>query len=178
MYKPNQRRVKVDVLATAGWVTGTMHVPVKTCLAAALNRKGQFIALTDVMTDPCAPRLAFLALRRDAIMLVIPDAEGLDRVATVQPGSHHDALVRCFFASAVAEGHTQVLDGLRVSDFLETNPGFITLTGCDVTTQDGDRRPGTSHVIVNTSHVLAVTEITCGEETEELTGATLALSAR
>ena len=179
MYKPNQRRVKVDILATAGWVTGTMHVPIKTCLAAALNRKGQFVSLTDVVTDRCAPRLPFLAVRREAIMAVIPQADELDRVAVVQPGSFHGAVVRCYFAEAVAEGHTQILDGLRVSDFLETNPGFITLSDCDLTTQDGDRRAGATHVIVNTAHVLAVTEIAAsGDETEELMGAALALSAR
>ena len=160
MYKPNQRTVRVDLLAIAGWVTGTLHVPLKSSLAAYLNKNAEFMPLTQVPLDENAPPLEFLALRRQAILLVLPDADDVDQHLGGQTGSFDRSRVRCIFPDASVEGTIQLLAGLRVSDFLETSPGFIVLSDCSLTSEQGRCETGIRHLIVNTTHLLAVAELT------------------
>lgn len=162
MYKPNQRTVRVDLLAIAGWVTGTLHVPLMNSLVAYLNKKAEFMALTDVPLDEGAAPLEFLALRRQAIRLVMPDAHDIDQHLGAQPGNFGKARVRCILADASVEGTIQALAGLRVSDFLETSPGFILLSDCSLTSEHGRCEAGIRYLLVNTNHVLAVAELTKG----------------
>ena len=170
MYKPSQRRVHIDVLATAGWISGTFHVPVKNSLVATLNKKGEFLSLTQVATGEDAPVLDFLALRREAIMLVIPEADDIERHASLPPGHYEHARVRCILADATVEGTIQMLASLRISDFLETNPGFFLLSDASLSLHDGQRHERVPHLIVNTTHVLAVSD-PIGRPVPELVGA-------
>jgi hypothetical protein len=159
MYKPQQRRVKVDVMAAAGWVSGVLHVPLKTSLVATLNRKSQFLPLTDVITEKGAPPLDFLAVRRDAMLLVVPEDDDLTRHPAGQPAASAHARVRCLLPDATVEGTTAILPGLRVSDVLETSPGFLLLEDCVLATAEARHPAHLPHVIVNTGHVLAVAEL-------------------
>jgi hypothetical protein len=159
MYKPNQRTVRVDLLAIAGWVTGTLHVPLMSSLVAYLNKKAEFMPLTDVPLDEDAPALEFLALRRQAIRLVIPDADDIEQHLGGQTGTFTRFRVRCILADASVEGTIQALASLRVSDFLETSPGFILLSDCSLSSDQGRCETGIRYLVVNTNHVLAVVEL-------------------
>ena len=175
MYKPNQRKVRVDVLAVAGWVSGTFHVAARTTLLAALNRTSEFLPLTDVISDPDAPVIGFLAIRRSAIVLVVPGPEELERPAVAQPGTYERLTLQCHLAESTVTGSVPVLSGLRASDFLEACAQFVVLSDC---TLDGDGPARSmSQAILNASHVLAVMEVRTpataadAEPSRELVGA-------
>ena len=175
MYKPNQRKIRVEVLAVAGWVSGTFHVAARTTLLAALNRTSEFLPLTDVISDPDAPSISFLAIRRTAMVLVVPGPDELERPAVAQPGSYERLTLQCHLADGTVTGSVHVLSGLRASDFLEACPQFVVLSDC---TLDGDGPPRTwAQALLNSSHVLAVMEVRKpaadpGDETSrELVGA-------
>lgn len=159
MYKPSQRRVPVEILAAAGWVSGILHVPAKTPLVSFLNKESTFLPLTGVPADPSTPEMDFLAVRRLAVLLVIPHPIDIELHPHAPPGRHVDVRLRCLFAAAQVEGTASVLGGQRASDFLETSPDFIPLEGCGVTSDDGPRDEEFPHVIVNAKHVLAVADL-------------------
>lgn len=160
MYKPNQRQVRIDILAGPGWVTGTLHVPGRTSLLACFNKEQEFLALTQVPLDSSEPPMDFLALRRSAVRIVIPDASDIDDHASFQPGSFDQARLRCILGDATVEGTIDILTGQRVSDFLETSRGFILLSDCSVTSDGGAAQEHVPHVIVNAAHLLAVADLT------------------
>jgi len=170
VYKPNQRQVRVDVLAAAGWVTGTLHVPSKSSLVAYMNKKAEFLPLTQVPLDPDAPPLGFLALRRQAILLVMPSMDDSEGHGGSQVGNYVQARLRCLFKEATVMGTAQILGGLRVSDFLETNPGFITLVDCSRVADGGRSEEGIPYLIVNASHMLAVADLTPARAVKEAVG--------
>ena len=160
-YKPSQRRVHVDLLAIAGWISGTLHVPLKNSLLATFNRKSEFLPMTDARPDPCEPPIGFLAMRRSAIVLVVPSDEELERPVSAQLGTHAQLHVRFHLHDAIVEGTVEALASLRISDFLETNPGFIVMSAC--TLEEGGNVKRFPQLLVNAAHVLAVTEAHVGD---------------
>ena len=160
-YKPSQRRVRVDLLAIAGWISGTLHVPFKNSALATFNRKSEFLPMTDASAAPGEPPIHFLAMRRSAIVLAVPSEEELERPVAPQIGTHAHLNVRFHLHDSSVEGTVEALASLRISDFLETNPGFVVMSDCTLD-EGGDVRRF-SQLIVNTAHVLAVTEVHVGD---------------
>jgi hypothetical protein len=159
MYKPNQRRVRIEAMTVAGWVDGTLHVALKTTLLAAVNRDCHFLPLTEVNQGTPASHEDFLALRREAIHLLVPQPDGSDPHAGGLTGQLDAARVKCLLPQATVEGTTPMLGGQRVSDYLETSPGFIALADCELVPAEGERRVRVPCILVNTAHVLGVTEV-------------------
>ena len=157
MYKPSQRHVSVEMLASAGWVTGTIHVPERSALLAFLNKRSEFMPMTEVTGGNAGE---FLAMRRQAVVLLLPDAHDMDEHPWLQPGSFEPCRVRCLFPTMSVEGTIQVLGGQRMSDFLESNPSFFQLSDCTLASEDGHAQSGIPHVIVNAGHLLAVADLT------------------
>ena len=153
--------VRVDLLSIAGWISGTLHVPLRSSMVATLNRRAEFLPLTDATPAPGEPPLAFVALRRSAIMLVLPGPLELERPAIVQPGSHEQLHLRCHLHALTVDGTIEALASLRISDYLETNRGFIALSNCTI--EEGDEVRHLPQVLVNCTHVLAVTEVAVGD---------------
>jgi hypothetical protein len=156
MYKPSQRKVEIEMLASAGWVSGTLHVPERSALLAFFNKKSEFMP----MHAGAPGEQEFLALRRQSLMLVIPDPADIDEHGCVQPGTFETCRIRCLFPGGSVEGTIQILSGQRMSDFLETNPGFFLLSECTLACDDGHAQSGVPHVLVNSQHLLAVSDLT------------------
>lgn len=163
-YRPSQRKVHVELLAVPGWLSGIVHVPARTTLAGTFNRRSEFIPLTDATPDPGAQPLEFIAVRRQAIILVVPDAEEAQRGGHAPPGHYEPMHLRCHLHDVTVEGTVEALASLRLSDFLETNAGFITMHDC--TLEDNGRTQRYPLLLVNTRHVLAVTEAHAADRKE------------
>jgi hypothetical protein len=155
MYKPNQRLVEVEMLAQAGWVTGTIHVPERSALLAFLNKDAAFMPVTTAGEGG-----EFLAVRRKAVVMLIPEPGDVDDHPCVQPGVLESCRIRCLFDGASVEGTIQVLSGQRMSDYLESNPGFFLLSECTLAFEDGRVQSEVAHVVVSSEHLLAVTDLT------------------
>jgi hypothetical protein len=167
----------VEVLAVAGWVGAVVHVPAKTSLAATLNKKAEFLALTEVVPEPGADVVPFLAIRRQAILLMVPSAADVDLYSGAQHGVHGELRITCLLQHASVEGTVRALAGQRVSDFLETNAGFVLLSNCSLTSDQGGDREGLPYVFVNMCHVMGVME-SAPDEVAAVRESRLALAAR
>lgn len=157
MYKPSQRQVQVDMLAAPGWVSGRIHVPERSALLPFLNKKSEYLPMTGL---PGGEPGGFLAMRRQAIILMLPDPRDINSHGCIQPGTFEPCVVRCMLPAMTVEGTIQVLSGQRMSDFLETSPGFFLLSDCTLTSDDGHVQEGVPHVIVHAQHLLAVADLT------------------
>lgn len=157
MYKPSQRQVQVEMLAAPGWVSGRIHVPERSALLPFLNKKGEYLPMTGLGG---AEGGDFLAMRRQAVILMVPDASDIEAHPFTQPGSFEPCRVRCILPHVTVEGTIQVLGGQRMSDFLETNPGFIQVSDSTLIPDEGAAQSGIPHVMVNAHHLMAVVDLT------------------
>ena len=127
-YKPLQRAVPSTVLTRGGWLRGTFHVPEKSHLADALNRQGAFQRITDVSMPGRFDSLAFLAVHRDAMYLVVPEStadEDPPRNPYEQPEWQRVAFL---LEGGVVEGSVATLKDVRVSDFFANRSDFVVIS--------------------------------------------------
>ena len=144
---------------SAGWLTGTLHVPVDIPLLSFLNRPDDFLTLTEVQLPWQRNPLPFLALQRNATLLVIPEVDEVEG-ATEGPVSHQ---VSCLLQGGVVMGTLRLPHDERVSDRLTRRQRFFVLRDCTVgidANADGDRQTieGTPAAILNGSRLVGVAE--------------------
>jgi hypothetical protein len=166
VYNQQLRRVDVQLFTRAGWVTGTLRVPVKSRLIEHLNHSREFISLTDVRFETQPDPIPFFAVQRDAIMLLIPPEGEVISAATIEEMVVHP--LSAMIELGTLYGQFKTLKSVRVSDFISATRGFFHLEHCDLVL--GDRwgreikeahRP---HVLVNIKHVIGVTEDSPAED--------------
>jgi hypothetical protein len=161
-YQQQKRKMPVQVLTAVGWITGTLHLPVKSRILEHLNHTRDFLALTDVrfsMNAEGAP-IPFFAVQREAAILVIAPASEQYHTVTVEEMTVHP--LSCLLELGTLDGRFKTLKGVRVSDYISSTKGFFLLEDCELALKDRygrtlieDRR---SHVLLNVRHVIGVTE--------------------
>lgn len=155
-----------EVLATCHgeghWLAGRICTPPKRNLLDHLNGDESFLRLREVASPEQSERLAFIALRRDAIDILIPDPDQ-DSLEPVPIGNFVMRSLRCLLPIGLLEGKLSVLEKIRVSDFLMRCPPFIALSGCSLRLTHPERAPLApgSHpiVIVNTRRVIGISDL-------------------
>ena len=127
--RPSLRKVPADVLTGLGWLSGTFHVPTHLALRDYLALGTNALKLTEVGVPNEADRLAFVALRRDAVILVAPalaeEGEGPD-----PSGYTTDLQVACLLPMGMLRGTLRVIYNLRLSDHLQQAGHLLTLQRC------------------------------------------------
>jgi hypothetical protein len=138
MYQPHQRQVTAQIYSTAGWLEGTFHLPKMSKLLEGLNKEPEFYRLTDVnFLARKGLQLEFFALqRRSTVLIVPPDGESDLRL---QKEETRPIRVYCLFEGGYVEGRMRLRKGVRVSDYLPKQDGFVLLENCklrlgDITT--------------------------------------------
>ena len=124
---PGLRKITADVLTPLGWVSGTLHVPSHLPLEEHLAFGRSDLKLTGVQVPEEPDRLRFLALRRDAVLLVAP------ALAEDEPGVSpfsQPRQVACLLPGAVLRGTLEVFTNLRLSDHLRQQGTVVTLRHC------------------------------------------------
>lgn len=156
-----QRLVPMSFLTTAGWVAGTLHVPVSNRLVDFLDHSREFVPLTDARLEARSAELAFFGLRRHAIVAAIPPpAETLASAQATQRTGEHD--VWCLLRWGSAQGRLEVPVGTRVSDYLAKHTGWLVLRSARLHLRDPwslqpiDREEPT--VLLGPEHVVGATE--------------------
>lgn len=160
-YAPDQRKIESQILTQAGWLTGTFHILRHAKFVDQLNTQNEFFKLTDVSFVGKQQTLPFFALQREATTIIIPPSTEndliLDKIEE-QEAKH----VFCIFDGGVISGTLLIRKGVRISDFLVKQRGFVLLRRCNL-------RLGSLHdeffvdenhpsIIVNSTKVLGVTE--------------------
>ena len=161
--RPRLRKVPIEALTGLGWLSGTLHVPTHLALSEFLALGSQPLKLTDAQVPNEADRLAFLALRRDAVVLAVPglaeEGEGAETSA------YTSALqVACLLPMGMLRGTLRVIYNLRLSDHLQQTGHLLTLHRCLLAPYGGTANSpgarGLHAAIVNLNHALGISE--CG----------------
>jgi hypothetical protein len=160
---PRLRRVPIDALTVLGWLNGTLHVPSHLSLAEFLALGSHPLKLTQAQVPNEADRLEFVALRRDALVLVVP---GLAEEGESAEASAYttDLQVACLLPMGLLRGTLRVIYNLRLSDHLQQTGHLLTLHRCLLAPYGGTANSpgarGLHSAIVNLNHALGISE--CG----------------
>jgi hypothetical protein len=158
--QPGLRQVAVDLLTPLGWLNGTLHVPSHLPLGEYLALGRHDLKVTGVSVPNEPDRLRFLALRRDAVVLVAPglvedeDDAGSEYTSTRQ--------VACLLPNGILRGTLRVFVNLRLSDHLQQQGNLVTLRHCLLAPYGATAHsPGarTLHTaILNLAHAVGISE--------------------
>jgi hypothetical protein len=153
------RNVAADLLTTQGWVGGTLHLPSYLPLEEHIALGRHEFKLTGVAVPGEPERLRFLALRRDAVLIVAPAMPEEE-----DPGSAFSVPreVACLLPGGILRGTLQVFTNLRLSDHLQQQGPVVTMRRCLLTPYGATANsPGarTMHTaIVNLRHAIGIAE--------------------
>jgi hypothetical protein len=124
-----ERQVRMKILTERGWLEGTLRLPQAVRLVDWLNRAGAFLTLTDVHAgDHTIP---YLSLRKSAVRIAAP-TQAEDVSSNVTGGEPTPRTVWCMLANGSVRGTLDVLEHVRVSDFLAHHAGFVGLRDAHV----------------------------------------------
>lgn len=157
------QQLAVEWCASNQWISGQVCLPLRRTLLDHLNQGESFLRVIDVITPHDPAPMAFIAVRSDAIDLVVP-AEGQQGIDPPQRvGSFVRRGVRVLLPYADIEGSLDVLERIRVSDHLMRCGNFVALHDARVRLARGQRAPrDLSRVpilIVNARRVLGVSDL-------------------
>ena len=161
--RPRLRKVPIEALTALGWLNGTLHVPSHLALSEFLALGSQPLKLTDAQVPNEADRLAFVALRRDAVMLAVPGLA--EEGESAEASAYTSALqVACLLPMGMLRGTLRVIYNLRLSDHLQQTGHLLTLHRCLLAPYGGTANSpgarGLHAAIVNLNHALGISE--CG----------------
>jgi hypothetical protein len=155
------RKVPIEALTGLGWLNGMLHVPHHLALTDFLALGSQPLKLTEAQVPNEPGRLAFVALRRDALVLVAP---GLAEEAEAAEASAYttDLQVACLLPMGMLRGTLRAIYNLRLSDHLQQTGHLLTLHRCLLAPYGGTANSpgarGLHAAIVNLNHALGISE--------------------
>lgn len=153
--RAEQRGLPLRILATPGWLSGRLHLPVKARLLDFLEHAGPFLTLTEVQLAPGDRGLPFLALQRAAVCAVVPPM-GEGEIPSQESSPHQ---VSILLGSANVRGRLRTLPGVRVSDFLMHHKGFARLEEAHVRERPGEKDEEFPALLVNCDRIVGVAEV-------------------
>lgn len=159
--RPELRLVPVRVLTSAGWITGTLHVPRAMPLLDFLEDERRFVSLSGVKL-PIGAELPFFALAKSAIVLLQPTPEELVEAVTRTSGRSRLHQVSCLFEGGLVMGTLALPSDRRVSDELLASKGFVVLGHCTIGVDAPAKAPVMEaglHVLVHAPRLIGVTEM-------------------
>jgi hypothetical protein len=160
-YRPEIREVPAYCFADGLWISGAICVPAQKALVDHLNQGEPFLKLRKVEMTPGGLPFEFLALRRDAVSLVIP-GPGAERIEQKAVGSFQEEVISCLLPGGTVSGRMRLLSNLRVSDHLMRSTGFVAIHDCRVqlhaSAEDSLQSAPLPVAVVNMHCILGVSE--------------------
>jgi len=160
--RPGLSRLPVDILTTLGWLNGTLHLPSHLPLVEHLTLGHHDLKLTGVAVPQEPDRLRFLALRRDAVMVVAPALADVEENQSAL-GFTTARDVACLLPSGLLRGTLRIFTGLRLSDHLQLQGRLVTLRHCLLSpygaTAKSDCARELPMVMVNLDHTIGISEL-------------------
>jgi hypothetical protein len=160
--RPSLQRLPVDILTTLGWLNGTLHLPRHLPVIEHLALGYHDLKLTGVAVPNEPDRLRFLALRREAVMVVAPvlaDAEEDESALAFTTARK----VACLLPGALLRGTLRIFTGLRLSDHLQLQGRLVTLRQCLLSPYGAAAQSNGARalpmVMVNLDHTIGISEL-------------------
>lgn len=159
---PALRRVATQILSPLGWMQATLHVPLEIPLLDFLANPNPVIALTHVRLPKEPDPVPFLAVDRDALIVVAPAfaQELLETAGRFGRTVARD--VACFLPGGILRARLEVPLNLRLSDHLRQAGEFLVLqhgmfTPYGETLQSPESR-GLQAIVLRRSHAVGIAE--------------------
>ena len=156
------REIAVDCCANTQWISGRICAPPTRPLPDHLNQGEAFVRVIDAVASHHPEAMAFLALRTDALDMVLP-LDSADAVMEQRIGRIAERPVKCLLPYAVIEGTIGVIGKIRVSDHLLRCNAFIAVRDCQIRLAKGLSAPrDLSHVamaLVNVRCVIGISDL-------------------
>jgi hypothetical protein len=130
MVEPPLRKVTANVLTPLGWLHGTFMLPPQQSLVDFLTPGVQVIKFTRVQLPQSTETIPFVALRREAVVLIEPTLteELVETAGSLGRTTPRD--VTCLLAAGQVRGTLEVLVNVRVSDYLRQQSNLLVLRRC------------------------------------------------
>ena len=152
-YRPPQRTVPAKILTPAGWMTGTFHLSRLSSFLDFASQAVSFFTLTNVTLPGHANAVPFLALRRSAARVILPECD--EPSLMLAPTAEADLYdVHRLLELGALSGKLALKKRVRISDFLAHHTGFILLRDCEL----GEARTFAPLAFVNSSAVVGIGE--------------------
>jgi hypothetical protein len=157
------REIPVECCTHIQWISGRICTLPTRSLLDHLNMGDPFLRMVDVVTPQYPEPMAFMALRTDAVDLILP-AEGQNAIDTEQRGAKiTERSIRCLLPYGVLEGTIGVLDKIRVSDHLMRCGTFMLIRACQFRLAKGLRAPRdlarVGFALVNVRRVIGISDL-------------------
>jgi hypothetical protein len=162
MEPPALRKVTANVLTNLGWLHGTFNLPPHQSLVDFLAPGLQVLKFTRVQLPHGGGVIPFVALRREAVVLIEPTLteELVETAGSTGRTTPRDVI--CLVAAGQLRGTLQVLVNVRVSDFLRQQANLIVLRHCLVVpygeAEDSVKVRRLGIAVVNLSAAIGVAE--------------------
>jgi PilZ domain. len=156
------REIAVQGCANTQWISGRICAPPTRSLLDHLNQGEAFVRVIDAVASHHPEAMAFIALRTDALDLIIPlDSAGA--VTEQRVGRIGERPVKCLLPYAVIEGTIGVIGKIRVSDHLLRCNAFIAVRDCRIRlAKDLSAPRDLSHIamaLVNVRRVIGISDL-------------------
>lgn len=133
-YRPPLREIPSVIFTTSGWIRGTYHVPQLHGFLDFIGKSGDFLKITDVTLPHLKKHLRYFGIRRNAVLMIIPDCPE-EMLHLPRPiGKIRNLGISFLLESGTITG-TLALEGeIRTSDFLAKETRWIVLRDCTLGT--------------------------------------------
>ena len=118
------RLVPARIFTQAGWIIGKLHVAAEWRMINFINNVPEFFSLADVILEGRPKVIPLFTLQRAAIQFIVVETP-LEK--EIDPGMRNqiEHAVSCLLVNGVLHGVISVLQGVRLSDHLSRQEGFV-----------------------------------------------------
>lgn len=118
------RLVPARVLTQAGWLVGKMHVAAEWRLINFINNVPEFFSIEDVVIEGRPRVFSLFTLQRSAIQFIVVESDP-DKEIDGNLRNQIEHPIGCLLRNGVLLGVLSVPRGVRLSDFLSRQKGFL-----------------------------------------------------
>lgn len=118
------RLVPARIFTQAGWIIGKLHVGAEWRMINFINNVPEFFSLADVILEGRPKVLSLFTLQRAAILFIVVETEPEKELGAAGRNVIEHP-ISCLLANGVLHGIISAPQGIRLSDYLSRQKGFI-----------------------------------------------------
>lgn len=118
------RLVPARIFTQAGWIVGKLHVAAEWRMINYINNAPDFFALADVILEGRPKVIPLFTLQRGAILFIVVETPPEKEIESGMRNQIEHA-ISCLLANGVLHGVISAPQGVRLSDYLSRQKGFV-----------------------------------------------------
>jgi hypothetical protein len=157
------RLVPARILTEGGWLVGKMHVAAEWRLINFINNAPEFFSIADTVIEGRPRVFPLFTLQRAAIQFIVVESDP-DKEIDHNARNQIEHPIACLLRNGVLLGRLNVPRGVRLSDFLSRQKGFLLLKEVHFHLQNPWEKRVIDHrepfVLLNSDAVVGISEWT------------------